>query len=346
MSTMYPDATTIATTSLPLIDLANFTNSSTESRLRTAKQLVSACHTTGFVYIINHGVPKHELECAFAISSKFFALPPEEKMKAPHPPGWSVHRGYSSPGFEKVSNATSSEEDEVAVRKLREVQDVKESYEVGSELNPDMPNIWPPEEVLPEWRPFMTKFYWTCFEAAKTVLKALALGIGLEEDALVSLHSGHYNQLRLLNYPPIPAQALEEGISERMPAHTDWSTMTMLWQDDCGGLQVEDPNHAGKFIDVEPVEGALVMNIGDLMMRWSNDVLRSTSHRVTLPPLQDRIEGEGRIARQRKSIVYFLSTDPDRLIEVMGSCVDENRPAKYKPITQRDYAAMRARMQY
>ncbi|KAF9368462.1 hypothetical protein CPC16_005326, partial [Podila verticillata] len=123
---MSPNATTITTTSLPLIDLANFTNGSTESRLRTAKQLVSACRTIGFVYIVNHGVPKRELERAFAISSKFFALPPEEKMKAPHPPGWSVHRGYSWPGFEKVSNATSSKEDEVAVRKLREVQDVKE----------------------------------------------------------------------------------------------------------------------------------------------------------------------------------------------------------------------------
>jgi len=120
----------------------------------------------------------------------------------------------------------------------------------------------------------------------------------------------------------------------------------MLWQDDCGGLQVEDPNHAGKFIDVEPVEGALVMNIGDLMMRWSNDVLRSTSHRVTLPPLRDRIEGEARITRERKSIVYFLSSDPDLLIEVMSSCVDENRPAKYEPITQREYGAMRMRMLY
>ncbi|KFH66411.1 hypothetical protein MVEG_06936 [Podila verticillata NRRL 6337] len=92
---MSPNETTIATTGLLLIDLANFTNSCTESRLRTAKQLVSACRTTGFVYIVNHGVPKHELERAFAISSKFFALPLEEKMKAPHSPGWSVHRGYS-----------------------------------------------------------------------------------------------------------------------------------------------------------------------------------------------------------------------------------------------------------
>jgi isopenicillin N synthase-like dioxygenase len=116
----------------------------------------------------------------------------------------------------------------------------------------------------------MTSFYWMCFEAASRILRALALGIGLDEDHLLKLHSGHYNQLRLLHYPPIPARAIEEGKMARMPAHTDWSSMTMLFQDDCGGLQVEDPNVPGKFVGVEPLEGALAMNVGDLLMRWSN----------------------------------------------------------------------------
>jgi isopenicillin N synthase-like dioxygenase len=116
----------------------------------------------------------------------------------------------------------------------------------------------------------MTSFYWTCFEAASRILRALALGIGLDEDHLLKLHSGHFSQLRLLHYPPIPARAIEEGKMARMPAHTDWSSMTMLFQDDCGGLQVEDPNVPGKFVGVEPLERALVMNVGDLLMRWSN----------------------------------------------------------------------------
>lgn len=117
----------------------------------------------------------------------------------------------------------------------------------------------------------MTSFYSTCFEAASKILRALALGIGIDdEDRLLKLHSGHYNQLRLLHYPPMPARVFEEGQMARMPAHTDWSSMTMLFQDDCGGLQVEDPHVPGKFIPVQPVEGALVMNVGDLLMRWSN----------------------------------------------------------------------------
>ncbi|KAF9120728.1 hypothetical protein BGW39_011134 [Mortierella sp. 14UC] len=218
--------------SLPLIDLANFTDSP-EQRMKTAKQLVAACQEVGF-------------------------------LKAPHPPGWAIHRGYSWPGLEKVSEALSGANDKDTVSKLRAVQDFKECYEVGSENNTDQPNVWPPNEVLPEWRPTLQSFYWTCFEAAKTILRALALGIGLQEEELLRLHSGDYNQLRLLNYPPIAAKALKIGGGfERMPAHTDWSTITMLFQDDCGGLQVEDPKEPGKFTDVEPIEGALVMNIGD-----------------------------------------------------------------------------------
>jgi isopenicillin N synthase-like dioxygenase len=339
---------TSAPPSLPLVDLAGFGSSIPEERLKTAKQLVAACREVGFVYIINHGVPQEDLDEAFTVSEKFYNLPQEDKLKAPHPPGWAVHRGYSWPGLEKVSEAVSGAGDDGARKKdLRAVQDFKESYEVGSENDVEQPNVWPPHDVLPEWRPTMQKFYWTCFGAAKTILRALALGIGLEEDELLKLHSGDHNQLRLLNYPPISAKALEAGGGfERMPAHTDWSTITLLFQDDCGGLQVEDPRRPGKFTDVEPIEGALVMNIGDLMMRWSNDTLLSTRHRVTLPPLHDRITGEGRVTRERKSIVYFLTTDPDTSIETMGRCVDETHPAKYEPITQREYNAMKASMQY
>ena len=258
--------------SVPVVDFAAFTADSTpETRLKIAQELAAACREVGFVYIINHGVLDKTLNKAFAVSKKFYDLPQEDKMKAPHPPGWAVHRGYSWPGLEKVSAAISEKDDQAWIEKLREVQDYKESYEIGSEQDSDMPNVWPPDEVLPEWRPFMTDFYWVCWEASKRILRALALGIGLEdEDHLLKLHSGHYNQLRLLHYPPVPAEAVEGGKMSRMPAHTDWSTMTILFQDECGGLQVEDPHTPGKFVDVPPVPGSLVMNVGDLLMRWSN----------------------------------------------------------------------------
>lgn len=134
----------------------------------------------------------------------------------------------------------------------------------------------------------MTEFYWECHGAAETILSAMALGIGLsDENHFKPSHPGHNNQLRLLHYPPVPAADIENQSATRMGAHSDWGSITMLFQDDCGGLQVgplfsprlkaacsllqiENPHKPGEFIDVPPLKDAIVMNVGDLMMRWSN----------------------------------------------------------------------------
>jgi isopenicillin N synthase-like dioxygenase len=145
------------------------------------------------------------------------------------------------------------------------------SYEIGSQDDKLQPNVWLPEETLPGFRDFTQKFYWECHKVALSILKAMALGIGLDNlDFFEQFHSGNNCQLRLLHYPPIPAAEIEQRRAERMPAHTDWSTITMLFQDDCGGLEVEDPHQAGMFIPATPVPGACVMNVGDMLMRWSN----------------------------------------------------------------------------
>ena len=133
------------------------------------------------------------------------------------------------------------------------------------------PNQWIPEDTLPEFRAFMNRFYWECFRVGGEILQALAVGLGLDdENHLLRKHSGHNNQLRLLHYPPVPAEALEQQRAARCPAHTDWSSITMLFQDDCGGLEVEDINNPGQFIPATPVKNAIVINVGDLLQRWSN----------------------------------------------------------------------------
>lgn len=115
--------------SLPIIDLSSFQKASTldEKRVR-AQELVAACRDIGFVYITGHGVPREEIKRAFEVSEMFYKLPQEDKMKAPHPPGWAVHRGYSWPGLEKVSNALSENDDQEAAENLREVQDFKVQF--------------------------------------------------------------------------------------------------------------------------------------------------------------------------------------------------------------------------
>lgn len=266
----------MAASALPIVDFSRWLKGSPEEKQKLAHELAQACREVGFVYVINHGVSQDLLDEAFSWSRKFFALGPEQKMLAPHPPGPNVHRGYSWPGLEKVSQyvhqegADSDAEDEA----LRQVQDCKESFEIGSETFAAQPNQWLPEEVLPGFRAFTTAFYWTCFATARELLRAIAVGLGLgddqDEDYLARFHSGENNQLRLLHYPPVETEKLSSNALARMPAHSDWGSITMLFQDDCGGLQVENAKKPGEFVDATPIKGALVMNVGDLLMRWSN----------------------------------------------------------------------------
>ncbi|RYP04017.1 hypothetical protein DL764_004711 [Monosporascus ibericus] len=233
-----------------------------------ALQKGSMAKWKGFVYIVNHGIANNVLEEAFRFSRGLFALPRETKMLAPHPPGPNVHRGYSWPGLEKVAQDIMKEGDEATEANNREIADVKESYEIGSEDFELQPNVWLPEDVLPGFRSFMTQFYWTCFETAKELLRALALGVGLEaEDFFLNYHSGESNQLRLLHYPPVEGEKLSSNVVARMPAHSDWGSITMLFQDETGGLQVEDPKNPGSFLGATPMKNALIMNVGDLLMR-------------------------------------------------------------------------------
>jgi isopenicillin N synthase-like dioxygenase len=117
----------------------------------------------------------------------------------------------------------------------------------------------------------MTNFYWEYWKVGRELLRAVAVGLDLQdEDYLAKKHSGHDNQLRLLHYLPVPAADLENNRVGWCSAHTDWSSMTMLLQDECGGLEVEDVTKPGTFVAAEPVKHAIVLNVGDLLQRWSN----------------------------------------------------------------------------
>ena len=140
--------------------------------------------------------------------------------------------------------------------------------------------MWPPVDTLPNFQSLSTKFYWECWRTSQLVLKALALGLKLpNEDFLLKFHTGDDNELSLRHYPPIKASLVEKQEVRRLSAHTDYTSLTLLFQDDCGGLEVEKRGCHGVYIPVDPIEGALVMNIGDTLMRWSNGMLALSSRR-------------------------------------------------------------------
>jgi isopenicillin N synthase-like dioxygenase len=152
----------------------------------------------------------------------------------------------------------------------------------------------------------------------------IALGLGLPRPHFEAFLRDPMPVLRLLHYPPQQASVLDGQIGSG--AHTDWGGITLLAQDDAGGLQVRD-NEAGRWIDARPIEGAFVVNLGDLMQRWTNDCYRSNLHRVV-----NAVSG-----RDRHSIAYFFDIDCHARVEVLAPCVSAERPARHPPISAGDH---------
>ncbi|KAI0037000.1 thymine dioxygenase [Vararia minispora EC-137] len=319
---------------VPIIDFEPFLTGSNKQAV--ADEILKSLKAVGFVQLINHGVPQEKVDEMFRWSKSFFSLPLETKQLAPHPPSGTHHRGYSAPGREKVLQHVYDKEKVEAMR--LNVPDVKESFEVGREDDKIMPNIWLPDGVLPGFKQACLDFYWTCDITKFRILGALALGLGLDENYFESSHKVGDNQLRLLHYPSLPEQSLKNGEAARIGQHSDFGSITMLFQDAVGGLEVEDPNNPGEFKAVPSVENALVVNAGDFLMRWSNDLIRSTIHRVQAPPGSSK-DGA---TPERYSIPY----DFDTVVECLPGTYSDVRPKRYEPISASEYILQRLAATY
>lgn len=149
---------------------------------------------------------------------------------------------------------------------------VQESYEIGSERDDQQQNIWLPDDVLPGFQTKMTALYERLAGVGKVILSAIGAGLALEDDelvALMELDSERHSQLRLLHYPAISKEKVVNEVFARLPAHTDWGAFTMLFQDGAEGLELKDRT-TGEFLSAEPEKGALVVNIGDMLERFTN----------------------------------------------------------------------------
>lgn len=291
------------------------------------------------MYVINHGISEHDQTRMFEWSKEFFAMEAEKKAKCPHPASGAHHRGWSQVGKEKVVQMVF---DKAEVEKLRQVPDVKESFEIGNEKNEKYYNIWPDGEDIPGFREFCLYYFKMNDITSKLFLRAIALGMNLDEEFFLPYHDESDNQLRLLHYPPTDEASLKSGKAERIAAHTDFGTLTMLLQDECGGLQVEDPVNKGAFIPAPYIKNSIVVNTGDFLMRWSNDQLKSTLHRVTNPPVDS---GTG-MSRARYSIPFFVSANKDKQVDALEGTYSGENPKKYKAITAGEYLDARLNATY
>jgi isopenicillin N synthase-like dioxygenase len=222
--------------------------------------------------------------------------------------------------------------------------DYKESFESGNINDEAQPNIWLPETKLPGFQIFMQRYFTECAGLIHSILDALSIALEVPGPGLSPTHSESLFQLRLLRYPSIEAEQLRNNERSRINAHSDFGTLTLLFQDNVGGLEVQDPTKPDEFRVAEPIEDTVLVNIGDLMARWSNDRWKSSVHRVGLPAALEnatRDGGRGLVVPDRYSIPVFATPNMDTVIDALPGCWNQEKPKKYEPVTAWGYVQMR-----
>ncbi|CAA9961518.1 Thymine dioxygenase [Pyrenophora teres f. maculata] len=326
---------------IPLIDFAAFLSGDPNAKKQTADAVLKGFQNAGFVYLKNHGIPPSTVSTVFSHSAKFFARPKEQKDAL----AWysaAANRGYVTQGREKlvVLEETGTEAEMRAL-----VPDLKESMEIGRDDQPEMPNMWPSgDEAAKEFRVQMMGFFETCKNLHMQIMRAIALGMGIEETWFDGFTDAGDNTLRLLHYPGVSKSIFKRNDGQeqvRAGEHSDYGSVTLLFQDARGGLQVRSPK--GTFVDATPIEGTIVINAGDLLARWSNDTIKSTKHRVMEPPAKPEDSDKDEYP-PRYSIAYFCNPNYDRKIEAIPGTFENGR--KYDDVMSGDYLIQRLTATY
>ncbi|XAR67050.1 Thymine dioxygenase [Bertholletia excelsa] len=288
---------------------------------KSVSLLKQACLDSGFFYVINHGISQEFMDVVFHQSKRFFDLPLSEKM--------TLLRNKKNRGYTPVLDEHLD-----PVNQLH--GDYKEGYYIGVEVavnDPDSqrpfygPNVWPAADILPGWRETMEKYHQEAYQVAKVVARIIALALDLD--------AGFFDQQEMLGKPITTLRLLhyEGRISDPKEgiygagAHTDFGLMTLLATDDVYGLQICKDKDAKpqKWEFVAPLKGAFIVNIGDMLERWSNCIFRSTLHRVL---------GNG---QERYSIAYFVEPSHDCLVGCLPTCQSQENPPKFSPIKCETY---------
>ncbi|WP_213771779.1 2-oxoglutarate and iron-dependent oxygenase domain-containing protein [Bradyrhizobium sp. dw_78] len=309
---------------IPVIDIAALIDGSPEQARAVAAALGRACREVGFFYITGHGVPPALRASVFDHSAAFFTGPASIREAASFS-GPGGNRGYIRLGGEAL------DPDKPA--------DVKEAFNIGLELASDDPellarvpfraaNLWPD---VPGFRETMLDYFNRVWRLGRDLHRGFALDLGLDPDFFEARLDKPIATLRLLHYPPVTGTLSDGQLGAGV--HTDYGNVTLLATDAIGGLMVQD--RSGRWLDAPVIPDAFVCNIGDCLMRWSNDVYVSTPHKVVSPPGADRY-----------SVAFFLDPNPDAMVACLPTCISPERPAKYAPITGAEFLRSRLEPTY
>jgi isopenicillin N synthase-like dioxygenase len=297
---------------IPIVDLTG-TLDDAGRRDAVAREIHRAATDTGFFYVANHGVDDAIVDAAFAAGREFFALPAERKREILM--GRGEMRGYEPLESEQLDALTGA--------------DLKESFRLAREGG-GPPNRWP--AGLPGFRDALLAYEAATSALGARLVRLLARSLGEPETAFDDAYRGTSATMRVLHYPPRPAASAGHQIGAG--AHTDWGGITILAQDDVGGLEVQDAT--GVWLRAQPVPGTFVINIGDLIARWTNDRYRSTPHRVFNPP----------DAHDRYSIALFYGPRDDAWISCLPTCLAPGETARFAACTAGQHLAERWRAAY
>ncbi|MFI1912163.1 isopenicillin N synthase family dioxygenase [Nocardia sp. NPDC020380] len=311
---------------VPVIDITPYMGGGDDAqRKAVARQIDEAARTVGFMQIAGHGVPPEVIDRFAAALDSFFVLGLEVKQAYRTPP--EINRGYSPPKSESLSLS-------LGVESATRMNDFFEAFNVGV-TGADYPglelpkidyaeNLWPSE--APEFEAAVTAYFTEAARVARTLTTIFADALDLPAGFFDRFTDHSVDVLRMNNYALPPGTVDLDGDLTGMGEHTDYGIVTVLWADQAPGLQVLGADDA--WHDVQPADGALLVNLGDLMARWTNERWLSTLHRVK-PPIVD-----GTIQR-RRSAAYFHDGNIDALIETLPSCIGEG--SRYEPVTVADH---------
>jgi isopenicillin N synthase-like dioxygenase len=300
--------------SIPVIDLTDALGADASRRYIAAKQIRGAAETSGFFYVSNHGVSPDLVRRQFEVAARFFQLPAAVK-RAVAVQTDQAKRGYEAIGSQRLDENASA--------------DLKESFQFGVEYPADHPyvlknyplygpNLWPAD--LADFKSACQSYFAAASRLATQLLELLALSLDLPATYFSAFNTNPSDTLRLLWYPPHPTDAGARTFGAG--SHTDWGALTILAQDSIGGLEVQMPD--GAWVPATPIEGTFVVNLGDMIPRWTNGRYRSNHHRVL------NKNGHG---RNRQSIVYFADLDVEARIEPIETLKSADSAAVFAPCT-------------